>query len=112
MTMGRGVDVVVNSLSGAGLRATWECIAPFGRFVEIGKVDVYSSARLNMEKFKNNVSFEFVDVSYMADKDQPRFNRILADVMRLLREGAITGLKPVRVYPFSKIQDAYRYMQS
>ena len=66
----------------------------------------------SMEKFKNNVSFDFVDVSYMADKDRPRFNRILEDVMRLLREGGIPGLKPVQVYPFSKIQDAYRYMQS
>jgi NADPH:quinone reductase-like Zn-dependent oxidoreductase len=112
MTMGRGVDVIVNSLSGAGLRASWECIAPFGRFVEVGKVDVYSSARLNMEKFKNNVSFEFVDLSYMIDEDQPRFKRILEDVMRLWREGGITGLKPVQVYPFSKIRDAYRYMQS
>ena len=52
MTRNRGVDVIVNGLSGAGLRATWECIAPFGRFVEIGKVDIYSSARLNMEMFK------------------------------------------------------------
>jgi NADPH:quinone reductase-like Zn-dependent oxidoreductase len=48
----------------------------------------------------------------MVDEDPPRFKRILEEVMRLWHEGGITGLKPVQVYPFSKIQDAYRYMQS
>ena len=112
MTKNRGVDVIVNALSGAGLRATWECIAPFGRFVEIGKVDIYSSARLNMEMFKNNVSFEFIDVGYMADNDGPRFERILEAVMGLVREGKLKELNPVQEYPFAKIQDAFRYMQS
>jgi NADPH:quinone reductase-like Zn-dependent oxidoreductase len=36
MTGGKGVDVVVNSLAGEALRKTWECIAEFGRFVEVG----------------------------------------------------------------------------
>lgn len=112
MTKNRGVDVIVNALSGAGLRATWECIAPFGRFVEIGKVDIYSSARLNMEMFKKNVRFEFIDVGYMADNDGPRFERILEAVMGLVREGKLKELNPVQAYPFAKIQEAFRYMQS
>lgn len=40
MTGGRGVDVVLNSLAGEALRQTWHCVAPFGRFIEIGKRDV------------------------------------------------------------------------
>lgn len=112
MTKGRGVDVIVNALSGAALRATWDCIAPFGRFVEVGKVDIYSSARLNMEKFKNNVSFEFVDVGFMANNQRPNFQRILTDVMHMVDEGKIGELHPVQVYPFARIQDAFRYMQS
>jgi NADPH:quinone reductase-like Zn-dependent oxidoreductase len=112
MTNGRGVDVIVNSLSGAALRATWECIAPFGRFVEVGKVDIYSSARLNMEKFKNNVSFEFIDVGLMADNDGPRFERVLEDIMRMVQEGAIKELNPVQVYPLAKLQEALRFMQT
>ena len=112
MTRNRGVDVIVNALSGAGLRATWECIAPFGRFVEIGKVDIYSSARLNMEMFKNSVSFTFIDVGYMSDNDGPRCERVLEAVMDLVREGKLEELDPVQTYPFAKIEDAFRYMQS
>ncbi|KAJ4403512.1 hypothetical protein N0V85_005079 [Neurospora sp. IMI 360204] len=112
LTKGRGVDVVVNALSGDALRATWDCVAPFGRFVEVGKVDIYSSARLNMDKFKYNVTFGFVDVGYMANNDGLHFNAILEDCMRLVRDGAIQQLHPVQVYPFGQIQDAFRYMQS
>ena len=52
MTEGKGVDVVLNSLSGDGLRASWECMAAFGRFVEIGKADITSNSGLPMEVAK------------------------------------------------------------
>ena len=112
MTKRRGVDVIVNALSGAGLRATWECIAPFGRFVEIGKVDIYSSARLNMEMFKNSVSFAFIDIGYMADNDGPRCERVLEGFMDLVREGKLEELHPVQTYSYAQMEDAFRYMQS
>lgn len=48
MTRGTGVDVILNSLSGQALRETWECIAPYGRFIEIGKVDIASNSSLPM----------------------------------------------------------------
>ena len=39
-TGGQGVDVALNSLSGDALQATFECVAPFGRFIELGKRDI------------------------------------------------------------------------
>ncbi len=41
-TDGYGVDVVLNSLTGAAQRAGLELLALGGRFVEIGKRDVYA----------------------------------------------------------------------
>lgn len=66
MTNDRGVDVVLNSMSGQGLRASWDCIAPFGRFIEIGKVDIYSAANLSMYPFKRNVMFASLDLVLIA----------------------------------------------
>ena len=40
MTNAKGVDVVLNSLAGEGLRQTWLSVAPFGRFIELGKRDI------------------------------------------------------------------------
>lgn len=45
MTGGRGVDVVLKSLAGEALRQTWLCVAPFGRFVEVGKRSIAKSFR-------------------------------------------------------------------
>ena len=49
-TNGNGVDVALNPLAGDQLRATWECMAPFGRFVEIGKRDITSNMNLEMSR--------------------------------------------------------------
>ena len=51
LTNGQGVDVMLNSLSGAGLLASWECVAPYGRFIEIGKKDKLSHRSLPMLQF-------------------------------------------------------------
>lgn len=38
---GKGVDVVINSLVGKLFYVMWGCLVLFGRFVEIGKRDIY-----------------------------------------------------------------------
>lgn len=43
MTDDRGVDVVLNSLAGESLRQSWQCIAKFGRFIEMGQKDIGKS---------------------------------------------------------------------
>lgn len=48
MTENRGVDVILNSLSGEFLRRSWDCIAPFGRFIEIGKKDATNNGRISL----------------------------------------------------------------
>ena len=49
MTEGQGVDVVLNSLAGELLTTAWaEVVAPFGRWVEIGKRDIIDNEGLGM----------------------------------------------------------------
>ena len=62
MTNGRGVDVVLNSLAGEALRKTWECIAMFGRFIEVGKKDILANSGLEMMPFLRNVTFASVNL--------------------------------------------------
>ena len=61
-THNRGVDVILISLSGDNLVASWECIAPFGRFIELGNADVESNSKLPMSSFADNISFSAVAV--------------------------------------------------
>ena len=61
-TSGKGVDVVLNSLSGELLHASWRCVAEFGKMVEIGKRDLSGAAKLDMEVFLLNRSYACVDM--------------------------------------------------
>jgi NADPH:quinone reductase-like Zn-dependent oxidoreductase len=55
-TGGRGVDVVVNALAGEALELGLTCLAPFGRFVELGKRDILQNSAIGMRALKNNIS--------------------------------------------------------
>ena len=61
-TEGRGVDLILNSLSGELLHATWRCVSAFGRLVEIGKRDLIGQGKLDMKPFLANRSYCCVDV--------------------------------------------------
>jgi len=41
ITDGKGVDVVLNALAGDAIPMGLSCLAEFGRFIEIGKRDIY-----------------------------------------------------------------------
>ena len=61
-TEGYGVDVVLNSVIGAAQRAGLELLAFGGRFVEIGKRDIYGDTRLGLFPFRRNLTFYAVDL--------------------------------------------------
>jgi NADPH:quinone reductase-like Zn-dependent oxidoreductase len=62
-TNGRGVDVVLNSLTGPLLHASWDCLASFGRMIELGKRDFLSNGQLSMGPFIKNRSYIGFDLT-------------------------------------------------
>jgi len=80
VTNGKGVDVVLNSLAGDSLIASWECIAPYGRFVEIGKKDIMKNSNLPMYIFRQNASFISSD-NFQWIVDRPKqYRKVLEKV--------------------------------
>ncbi|KAF2868359.1 hypothetical protein BDV95DRAFT_500684 [Massariosphaeria phaeospora] len=106
-----GVDVVLNSLSGRGLRATWECIAPYGRFVDIGKSDIMANSSLPMGGFARNVSFASADLSYIVVTNS-ELTRQLVEKVLSLADTKVGGPAPLHIFPVSAVEKAFRYMQS
>lgn len=64
ITNGRGVDVILNSLIGELLDASWRICADGGNMVEIGKRDIVDRNSLAMEPFDRNCSYRAIDLSY------------------------------------------------
>ena len=110
-TNGRGVDVVLNSLAGEGLKASWRCIAPLGRFVEIGKADLVQNSYLEMKKFLGSVTFACVDLTVVAEYKPQIFNKLLTEVIELYQINAISEVAPITSFGMSEVQDAMRLMQ-
>jgi NADPH:quinone reductase-like Zn-dependent oxidoreductase len=107
-----GVDVVLNSLAGDLLRESWDCLAPFGRFIEIGKADITKNSRLEMLKFEHNVTFASVDLTKVAKFRPKLMKRLLNDVCRLLSEGAIKPIYPITKYSISEVEAGFRALQT
>lgn len=69
-TSGYGVDIILNSLTGDLLDASWRCIAEGGTMVELGKKDHLDRNTLAMEPFARNASYRCFDMSHECVTDQ------------------------------------------
>jgi acyl transferase domain-containing protein/NADP-dependent 3-hydroxy acid dehydrogenase YdfG/acyl carrier protein/ubiquinone/menaquinone biosynthesis C-methylase UbiE len=108
-TGGRGVDVVLNSLAGEGADAGLSILAPYGRFVEIGKRDLYANRRIGLRPLVENRTLVTVDL-YHALVSRPELIRELFDeVLNGFQAGAYAPL-PHRVYRIDEAVEAFRFM--
>lgn len=107
-TRGKGVDVVLNSLSGEFLMDSWDCVAPFGTFLEIGKTDIYGHSQLNMAPFEKQATFAAVDTSHMYRLRPEYVSKGLAEIFDMVDKGLYKPVHTVTEYPMSHIEDAFR----
>jgi NADPH:quinone reductase-like Zn-dependent oxidoreductase len=111
-TEGRGVDVVLNSLAGPLLEESWNCVAPFGRFIEIGKKDIHSAKLLSMSKFRRNVAFAAVDLVELLLYKPLKMREVIKEVLQLIDLETLSTVSPINTFSATKVQDAFRYMQT
>lgn len=111
-TDGRGVDSVINSLAGRLLDESWNLLAPYGRFVEIGKKDIHSNKALGMAPFRKALSFVHVDIINLVDHKPKAAQRILQELVHMLGSRAITNIAPVTTFSLADIGRAFRVMQA
>ncbi|SFJ44721.1 mycocerosic acid synthase/phthiocerol/phenolphthiocerol synthesis type-I polyketide synthase C [Amycolatopsis sacchari] len=88
-TGGRGVDVVLNSLTGEAMQASLGLLAPTGRFVEIGKRDLYDGARIGLDAFRHGVTYTALDLVLTASEQPAVFRAALHRVVAELEAGRL-----------------------
>ncbi|KAJ5345682.1 hypothetical protein N7452_003686 [Penicillium brevicompactum] len=111
-TVGRGVDVVLNSLGGELLRHSWSCIATLGRFIELGKRDIFGNGRLDMKPFTGGSIFAAVDLVEMIKLRPSMIQTLLADTLQFYLEGIIAPPSPITPLKFSEAGQALRRLQT
>ncbi|SFD27407.1 type I polyketide synthase [Streptomyces aidingensis] len=108
-TGGRGVDVVLNSLTGAAIPLGLAALAEDGRFVEVGKKDIYSGRTISLGEFRKGISLASVDLAGLLDRRPERFARLLAAAWDEVTAGRITPL-PRLEREFAGAAEALREM--
>ncbi|MFG2052936.1 SDR family NAD(P)-dependent oxidoreductase [Micromonospora sp. NPDC048930] len=108
-TGGRGVDVVLNSLTGAAIPLGLDVLAEDGRFIEIGKKDIYAGRPIGLDAFRKGITLAAVDLAGLMDRRPDRFARLFADVWQRIADGTLPPL-PTRVFPYPEAAEALREM--
>lgn len=109
LTGGKGVDVILNSLPGNNIDKGLDILAPYGRFLEIGKRDVYADHAIGMKAMRRNLSFNVIDLAAMGVERPDLLARQMAAVMEAIQTGELKPL-PTSNFPVSDVRGAFRFM--
>ncbi|MDA2920403.1 SDR family NAD(P)-dependent oxidoreductase [Desulfobacterota bacterium AH_259_B03_O07] len=109
ITDGKGVDIVLNSLSGEAIPKGLSTLAPYGRFLEIGKRDIYQNSNIGLLPFKNSLSFYAIDLARMFTERPTLLGSLFRELIKYFDDGTLRPL-PLRVFPISDAEGAFRFM--
>jgi 8-amino-7-oxononanoate synthase len=106
LTQGKGVDVVFNSLNGEFIDRSLEAIAIGGRFVEIGKLGIWTAEQV--QAVRPDVGYFSFDLLDVADQNP----QLITDLLQELLPAFQQALKPLThtIFPVADVTDAFRYM--
>ncbi|XP_042306938.1 fatty acid synthase isoform X1 [Sceloporus undulatus] len=109
ITNGRGVDLVLNSLSEEKLQASLRCLARHGRFLEIGKFDLSNNTPLGMALFLKNVAFHGILLDAIFEEGNEEWEIVSDLLTKGIKDGVV---KPLRTTVFKReeVEPAFRYM--
>ncbi len=110
VTNGTGVDVILNSLAGEGMRRSLAVLKPFGRFLELGKRDFVENTSLGLRPFRENISYFAIDADQLLVARPQLAAELFQEVMLLLQEEKLFPL-PCRIFSATNVATAFRIMQ-
>jgi myxalamid-type polyketide synthase MxaB len=109
LTGREGVDVVLNSLPGEAITKSIGCLRAYGRFLEIGKIDIYANRMIGLSPFQDNLSYFAIDLDRML-RQRPEYIRgLFAEVMSQFAAGHYRPLHYTR-FSIEDVAGAFRYM--
>ncbi|MEM6110327.1 type I polyketide synthase [Mycobacterium sp. 050272] len=111
ITDGYGVDVILNSLPDEAIQRGVQILAPGGRFIELGKKDVYANATLGLAALTKSASFSVVDLDLNLKLQPARYRAMLTEILQHVADGTLQVL-PVTAFSLDNAADAFALMAS
>ncbi len=108
-TNGEGVDIVLNSLSGEAIAKGLGLLRSYGRFVEIGKRDIYDNNAVGLLPFSKSLAYYAVDLDNMSRERPAKVGVMLRQVMEWVEAGELHPL-PFQLFHADQLTDVFRHM--
>lgn len=112
LTNGRGVDVVLGSLSGDAFAESSSAVAPFGRIVQLCERDVANNGRLDMKALQRNVSLSVVNMGFLARERPVVFRELLQTSFNMLQKQTLSLISPITTHHASSVAEQLRVVQA
>lgn len=109
ITGGEGIDAVLNSLAGDFIPKNFSVLKTFGRYMEIGKVDVYGNTRIGLEPLRNNISLFIIDLAQHLQSKPAYIARMFSELEAKFHDGSYVPLSS-HVFPVTEVVEAFRFM--
>jgi acyl transferase domain-containing protein len=111
-TGGEGIDLVLNSLTGETIAASLSVLRPGGRFLELGKTDLWDQSRV--DAFRPGVTFFPIALDHMMAEEPQTIKSLIDEVLPQFTDvGQMAKtLEPLpsRTFSIPRIVDALRHM--
>jgi NAD(P)-dependent dehydrogenase (short-subunit alcohol dehydrogenase family) len=98
---------VLNSLSGDFIAASVRCLAPAGRFLEIGKRDIWTAQRF--AEVRPHGRYFAIDLAAMRTGETAQTAALLSSVWHRVERGELAPL-PLHAFPLERAAEAFRFM--
>ena len=109
ITNNKGVEVVLNSLTGPGfIEASLAATAKQGRFLEIGKRDIWSHEQFTEKRA--DVTYHIVALDTMSAQEPQKVQQLFKALMSLFENKTLTPIHYTE-FPLSQSIDAFKYLQ-
>lgn len=109
ITNNRGVDVVLNTLSGELIQKGLNCLASSGRYLEIAVHALKTSPRLDLSKLVRNQSIHSIDLRRLILQEDLAVKDLLKIMTAMLQTGEIVPAVS-RIYSVHQLKEAFEYV--
>ncbi len=106
-TGGKGVTMVLNSLNGDFINASFSILADGGRFLEMGKIGIWDEDKV----MSVNPSWFYrpFDLAAVVKEDEALITGMFGHLMDELQSGRLTPL-PQAIFTMNEAEDSFRFM--
>ncbi|KAI0853704.1 putative polyketide synthase [Daldinia vernicosa] len=104
-----GIDVILNNAGGDYMYEIWKCIAPLGRFIDVGRTDVLGKGKLSLEVFTRNATFSSFDMGLIYRQRPELVESLMQELTKLWADGIIGPIDHITTLDISELESAMSF---